>query len=262
MELGRAEEIAAYLRTEITNGTRQLGSRIASERDLAEELSASRMTVRRAIDMLEGEGLITRHVGRGTFVAGSRTRVLIDRGREVQPKTGTLPPVAASELRMSGSFLKDMERLGHKPEVHFLEQPALVAADADIAEHLQIQQGALVLKRYRLQISDSVPYRLIESYYPSDLFAELLTIDIGSQPLFVWLYTRHHLRVAHAEEVLIARLPVHNERQLLRISAHSPVIALDRTVLTETGRPVEWAHIMAVAALYTFAYEYDIPKWD
>src|SRR5205807_68861 len=98
-------------------------------------------------------------------------------------KTST---VAASELRKSGSFIKDMERIGRKPQVQFLEQPALVAANAEIASHLHIQPGALVFRRYRLQTADNLPYRIIESYYPSDLFGELLTTDIGNQPLFAW----------------------------------------------------------------------------
>lgn len=259
MELGKAEEIAARLRVEVISGIRQPGKRIASERDLAEEFGASRMTVRRAIEILEGEGLIVRYPGRGTFVTVVRERVLVDKGREVQQSSEI---VDASELRMSGSFLKDMERLGRKPLVQFLEQPALVAADAEVAEHLKIPSGSLVLKRRRLQLADDLPYRLIESYYPADLFGDLLTINIGDQPLFAWLQERHHLNVAHVQETLIARLANQNERQLLRISPNAPVVALDRTVWVDTGRPVEWAHIIAIAALYTFTYDYDISKWN
>ena len=261
MELGKAEEIAEELRTQIVKGRLQAGTKIASERDLSEELGASRMTVRRAIEIIEGEGLVVRYPGRGTFVGGLRERVLVDRGREVQEELET-HSVAASELRMSGSFLKDMESIGRKPHVQFLEQPALVAADAEIAKHLQMQAGTLVLKRYRLQMADNLPYRLIESYYPSDLFGELLTQDIGHMPLFVWLQERHNLRVAHAQEVLIARLATRKERQLLHISPSAPIVALNRTVWTEEKRPVEWAYIIAVAALYTFTYEYDILAWS
>ncbi len=261
MELGKAEEIAEKLRVQILQGVLQAGMKIASERDLSEELDASRMTVRRAIEIIEGEGLIVRYPGRGTFVGGLRERVLVDRGREVQTERET-PSIAASELRMSGSFLKDMERIGRKPQVQFIEQPALVAAAAEIANHLQIRAGALVLRRYRLQLADKLPYRLIESYYPSDLFGELLTQDIGDKPLFVWLQERHNLRVAHAQEVLIARLASQKERQLLRISPSAPVVALNRIVWTEEKRPVEWAHIIAVAALYTFTYEYDMLNWS
>ena len=64
----------------------------------------------------------------------------------------------------------------------------------------------LVFKRYRLQLADGLPYRIIESYYPADLFGELLTTDIGDKPLFDWLQERHGLVVARAREELIARL--------------------------------------------------------
>jgi GntR family transcriptional regulator len=190
-----------------------------------------------------------------------RERLLVEKGREI-PATAAPSTVAASELRTSGSFIKDMERMGRKPQVQFLEQPALVAADTETASHLHLPSGTPVFKRYRLQSADNLPYRLIESFYPSDLFGELLTTDIGNQPLFAWLQERHGLQVTHAHEVFIARLATPHERQLLHISPNAPVVAIDRTVTTTTGRIVEWAHILAVAALYTFTYEYDILDWN
>ncbi len=261
MELSKAAEIAERLRQNIVNGTFQPGTRIASERDLSTEFGVSRMTVRHAIEILEGEGLVARYPGRGTYVGSIRERVLVEKGREMRD-TFDAASITANELRVSGSFLRDMERLGRKPQVHFLEQPALVPSNAEIASHLHLEQGTLVLKRYRLQIADQLPYRLIESYYPSDLFGDLLTVDIGDKPLFLWLQEQHGLRVARAHETLIARLVTPRERHFLRISPSAPVVALDRTVWTETQRPVEWAHIIAVAALYTFTYEYDILAWD
>jgi GntR family transcriptional regulator len=260
-DLGKAEEIAESLRSLILNGTLASGTKMASERELSNQFSVSRMTVRHALELMEGEGLVSRHPGRGTFVGNIRERVLVNQGREVlQPKEAL--SISASELRRSGSFIKDMKRIGRKPQVQFLEQPSLVPADNQIAQNLQIQEGTLVLKRYRLQLADNLPYRLIESYYPSDLFGELLTTDIGEKPLFEWLQDRHSLRVARAQEVLLSRFATQNERQLLRISSTSPVISLERTVWTDTRRPVEWAHIIAVASLYLFTYEYDICEWN
>src|SRR5712691_8453157 len=201
MELSKAEEIAARLRQKIADGTLQAGIRLASERDLSMEFGVSRMTVRHAIEILESEGLVARYPGRGTFVGGIRERVVMDRGRETRNKLEAAS-ITASELRISGSFLKDMERLGRKPQVQFLEQPALVPSNAEIASHLNLEKGTLVLKRYRLQLADNLPYRLIESFYPSDLFGELLTLDIGDTPLFAWLQERHGLKVTHTQEML------------------------------------------------------------
>jgi DNA-binding FadR family transcriptional regulator len=48
------------------------GQRIPTERDLSAEFGLARNTVRRALKVLEDEGIIVRDVGRGTFVAEAR----------------------------------------------------------------------------------------------------------------------------------------------------------------------------------------------
>jgi DNA-binding FadR family transcriptional regulator len=55
-------------------GTLVPGSKLPTERDLVHRFSAPRSAVRRALEALEYEGLITRHVGRGTFVTEAATR--------------------------------------------------------------------------------------------------------------------------------------------------------------------------------------------
>ena len=55
-------------------GTLVPGSKLPTERDLVARLSAPRSAVRRALEALEHEGLITRHVGRGTFLTDAVTR--------------------------------------------------------------------------------------------------------------------------------------------------------------------------------------------
>ena len=50
------------------------GSKLPTERALVDRLDAPRSAVRRALAALEHEGLITRHVGRGTFLTDAATR--------------------------------------------------------------------------------------------------------------------------------------------------------------------------------------------
>ena len=132
-----------------------------------------------------------------------------------------------------------MERFNRKPEGGVLELPALVAPGLEVAEHLKVNITDPVFKRYRLQLADKLPYRLIESYYPSDLFGELLTTDIGSKPLFLWLQERHGLTAVHAKEVLKARPANIYERSKLRISPGAPVVDIERTVLADKDRVIE-----------------------
>jgi DNA-binding GntR family transcriptional regulator len=57
------------IRGAIADGSMAAGDRLWSEAELAREYSTTRSTVRHALDKLVFEGLVVRHVGRGSFVA-------------------------------------------------------------------------------------------------------------------------------------------------------------------------------------------------
>ena len=62
------QQVAATLERAIAQGRYQPGQRLASERDLAEELGVSRPTVRRAVIALEMRGLLESRQGSGVYV--------------------------------------------------------------------------------------------------------------------------------------------------------------------------------------------------
>lgn len=62
------EQLAAILRSRITDGTYRAGRKIPPLIALQEEFGLSSMTVRRAVAVLAAEGLLLRVPGRGTFV--------------------------------------------------------------------------------------------------------------------------------------------------------------------------------------------------
>lgn len=61
-------QLAAAIRQRIERGDLSEGSLVPSLKALQSEFGVSRITVRQAMDRLEGEGLISRHKGKGTFV--------------------------------------------------------------------------------------------------------------------------------------------------------------------------------------------------
>lgn len=62
------------LRNSIIEGRLRTGTRLPTERALASRFGAARNTVRKTMNQLADEGLIIRHVGRGTFVARNRVK--------------------------------------------------------------------------------------------------------------------------------------------------------------------------------------------
>ncbi|HUS04841.1 MAG TPA: PLP-dependent aminotransferase family protein [Bryobacteraceae bacterium] len=80
LHLDRSSHIPIYVqikesvRALIVQGTVRPGDRLPSTRQLSGKLGINRMTVEAAFSRLEAEGLISSHVGRGTFVNGGPAR--------------------------------------------------------------------------------------------------------------------------------------------------------------------------------------------
>lgn len=67
----RVKSVAAALFRQIDKGRYSYGTRLPSERDLAEEFHLSRAVIRQAIEFLETYGIVTRRANSGAFVAYS-----------------------------------------------------------------------------------------------------------------------------------------------------------------------------------------------
>ena len=67
-------QIHNQLRKNIEDGKWKVGEKIPAERELANEFSVSRMTLRQAIQALVDEGILERRVGSGTFVANRKVQ--------------------------------------------------------------------------------------------------------------------------------------------------------------------------------------------
>jgi len=64
----RLQTVTEELRNQIASGGWPAGRQVPPERALAEQFGLARNTLRRVLKLLEDEGLLERHVGRGTFV--------------------------------------------------------------------------------------------------------------------------------------------------------------------------------------------------
>ena len=68
-ERGDAERLRVAFARDLRSGRWQAGQKLPTERELGAQYGVARNTVRRALQALEAEALIIRHVGRGTFLA-------------------------------------------------------------------------------------------------------------------------------------------------------------------------------------------------
>ena len=67
------ERVREFILNAAASGAHAPGARLPTERELAQRFELPRNAVRKTLAQLEAEGCITRHVGRGTFLAPSGT---------------------------------------------------------------------------------------------------------------------------------------------------------------------------------------------
>ena len=92
----------------IAGGRLRPGDKLSSQRELAERLVISPLTVKKAYDELEREGLIHTERGRGTFVADGAERSGSAEQRErLREEARTL----IHRARLAGIAYEDLERL-------------------------------------------------------------------------------------------------------------------------------------------------------
>jgi len=102
------QQIVEGLKREVSEGRLAAGSALPSFRSLAEDLLVSVITVKRAYEELERDGIIYRRQGLGTFVS----RAAVDRSREAKTdRARELLREALREATEAGLTDKDVVHL-------------------------------------------------------------------------------------------------------------------------------------------------------
>lgn len=241
----KIDEIVEELQKRIMRGFYAAGQRLPSEREIAEELNVSRVTIRAALLRLQAENILDIVPRGGAFVRSTGAKAIIASG---------------PELKQSGSFIRAMEQQGRQTLVRFIEPSSIIPSGDEIGAKMNIDPNISVLRRYRVHLVDRVPYRILDSYYLASLLGDLLGKDEGYIPLFKWLREHTGIRAAHARERLNCRMPSAEEASLLNISRGQPVIDMDRWVRGDDETLFEYTHVVANGALHEFAYAYDIDE--
>jgi GntR family transcriptional regulator len=212
-------QIEEQLGDRIESGALASGERLPPERDLAEALGVSRMTVRQALASLAARGLVERGVGRGTFVRGA-------------------PPVEHDLTRVAG-FTEEVERQGLQAGARILEAKECTAPD-QVASALRIAPGDPVVRLERVRLGSDRPMTLEDSWVPAARFPGLLQRDLSGS-LYALMRTVYDLGPVTATERLEPIAARSYEADALGVAEGSPLMLVERVAYAADGTPVEFA---------------------
>jgi GntR family transcriptional regulator len=204
------------------------GAALPSERELERLTGWSRVTVRKALEQLISEGVVTAKGGSGNFV-----RKRIER----------------SFSRLT-SFTEDLRSRGLNPTVEFLGRE-IGQANAEEAMALALSPGEDVIRLRRLRSGGGRPLAVEQTVIPC---AILPSADLVSDSLYEAL-DRLGLSPYRALQRLHAVALDATTATLLKMPQGSPGLHLERRAYLVDGRAVEFTHSVYVADAYDFFAE-------
>jgi GntR family phosphonate transport system transcriptional regulator len=213
-------QIQQAIEAEIAGGRHRPGGRLPTEAELSARFAVNRHTVRRAMEELEGRGLVRVEQGRGSFVAED----VLD--YRLGPRT---------------RFSEIIRRQNREPEGRIL-RIAEVPAEAALAEALGIRRGRPAVLVERLALADGRPLVLGTHHFPAARFPHLAARLAANPSITAALaacgvpdYRRQVTRIT-------ARLPTPEESELLQQSRSRPVLVTEAVNTDPAGAVVDVTH--------------------
>ncbi|ASR37959.1 GntR family transcriptional regulator [Prauserella marina] len=247
-------ELAAVLRDEIHAGKYQPGDTLPKQDELAAQYDINVNTVRKAVGVLEAEGLVTAVRRRGTVVRSRppMKRLGTDRYAKSKWKFG-LVAFAADREASGQSWKRDDQTNTVRKAV----------ADNDIATALGVESGSEVYERARLVKQGGQPTHTLTSYYRPEHVEGTPIVDprpgTATPGGGFAVLTLQGLEPDHMTETFHARMPTPEEIEVLELPAGEPVVVLHRTTFTAQDEPVEFAVGIHAASRFAWTYNFTIP---
>ncbi len=215
------QQIKGLILQSLQAGEWKPGEAIPSEMDLAARFRVSQGTVRKAIDELAAENLVTRRQGKGTFVATHAERHVQYRFLKLLPDSG--------DASIEG------------PAQRHIIECKRVRASADVARALGLRSGDAVLQARRVLLFSGVPTILEDIWLPGQAFKGLTAAQMANYPgpTYAMFEIDFGVRMVRADEKIRAVLPTAEQAELLRVNASMPLLSVERVACTYNDVPME-----------------------
>jgi GntR family transcriptional regulator len=227
LPLPKYHQVYLVLREQLHEGLFAQG--LPGELALMRQFGVARVTVRRALQELAGEGLIARERGRGTRPTTA-------------PQSGghaAAAPQARTTTRLTG-LLENLVSTSLNTTVRVVEV-SLVGATAEVAQALQVAPGDRVQKAVRVRSTAEGPLSHITTWVPGELARSFGKRELAKKPILV-LLEESGVRVGGARQTISARLADGQVAAHLGVAVGSALLAVRRLIHDEQGRPVQWLH--------------------
>jgi DNA-binding GntR family transcriptional regulator len=205
------DKLADDLREQIRAGVLKPNDPLPSEAQLGDQHHVSRVTVRRALERLQQEGLIASQPGRGRVVREHRPMVY-------RPQQENEPRISATMDR----FMSFLTKEGRTPSQSI--EVVVEEANEFVAKRYGVPVGTPVVARKRVRSIDGEPFNINDTYYLHDVVKDTPVMSPADIPRGSNRLVEDKIgdEVRAIDEFYI-RMPTPKEAERLRLNQGTPV---------------------------------------
>ena len=211
------------------------GARLPSDTELCREFAVSRMTARHAMQRLAEEGIVTRHPGRGSFVAQAPAHRRADRLM---------------------TFSHEMRRMGRTPHSRILER-VIRPSSAVEARELGQQTGQPVVVLRRIRQADGEAIALETTLLDLRCASAVMTADLERGSLHEMLARAGHVLLRGSGTISAAAATAEDAR-LLGLRVGDPLLVERRVIENRAGELIEATESRYPAERYALDVRFDV----
>jgi GntR family transcriptional regulator len=207
-------QVADDIRNRIQNGEFKAKEKLDTEFELEKQYSVSRITIRKALELLVDEGILMRKRRVGTYVMEKKI---------------------ARNLNWSGSFSKSCKMEGNQVRTKLLSAELIPARPNDI-ERLQIPKDDYIIRIRRLRFCNGEPVIIEDNHYPRT-FSYLLAEDLENRSLYEIL-AEHNIKIVYSMKTIGVCYATREEAQYMNIRENDALLLSRDVTYDENNKPV------------------------
>lgn len=206
-------QIAGDIKSKIERKEILANSRIPTELELSSAYGVSRITIRKALELLVDEEILVRKQRIGTFVSDKKI---------------------SRSLNSFMGFSQSCELEGSRPGTKFLSAELVKAMPSDI-KYLRLQEDVKVIRMRRLRYCNDVPVVLEENHFPKK-FAYLLAEDLNRS--LHQILRDHGIELSSGSKTIGVCYATREEAEWLEIKEHDALILSKDIAYDAVGDPI------------------------
>lgn len=223
-------EIADQIKADIFSGKYPVGTLLPTESELEALFEVSKITVRKAIELLAADEYVEKKSGRGTTVLSNRPY---------------------NKLSKAGTFTQILSKTGLDITKENLSFEEVTLTPEQAAYEFYGEKAMLFRRLYNL---DHQPYIYFEYYLPASL--NNVTLELFEKESLYRILDQHGYEIERFEDSFKAVSLTFDQQKFL-VTPEANGLVRTRRAISPQGKVVEYSEALYNTALYPYLIEYE-----